>query len=87
MGASLSTAERRILEAVDDAEAGDTNGRLTDVVRRELGQVPGQEFRRGVASLTERRLLQARVALKAGGEVGQVVIERVTFLGRRAIGR
>jgi len=87
MGASLSTAERRILEAVDDAETDDTNGHLTDVVRRELGQLPGQEFRRGVASLTDRRLLQARVALKAGGEVGQVVIERVTFLGRRAIGR
>ncbi len=87
MGASLSTAERRILEAVDDAEAIDTGGYLTDVVRRELGQLPGQEFRRGVASLTDRRLLQARVALKAGGEVGQVVIERVTFLGRRAIGR
>jgi len=87
MGASLSTAERRILEAVDDAEAGDTSGHLTDVVRRELGHLPGQEFRRGVASLAERRLLEARVALKAGGEVGQVVIERVTFLGRRAIGR
>ncbi len=87
MGASLSTAERRILEAVDDAEAGDTNGHLTDVVRRELGQLPGQEFRRGVASLAERRLLEAHVARKAGGVVGQVVIERVTFLGRRAIGR
>jgi len=87
MGASLSTAERRILEAVDDAETADTNGHLTDVVRRELGQLPGQEFRRGVASLTERRLLEAHVVLKAGGVVGQVVIERVTFLGRRAIGR
>jgi hypothetical protein len=87
MGASLSTAERRILEAVDDAEAADADGQLTDVVRRALGQLPGQEFRRGVATLTERRLLDARVAVKTGGEVGRVVIERVTFLGRRAIGR
>lgn len=91
MGASLSTAERRILEAVDNAAGADSpsdgNGQLTDVVRRELGQLPGQEFRRGVATLTQRRLLDARVTVKAGGEVGQVVIERVTFLGRRAIGR
>ncbi len=87
MGAELSTSERRILEAVDDADVADGGGLLTDVVRRAVGQLPGHEFRRGVASLTERRLLQARVAVKAGGEVGQVVIERVTFLGRRAIGR
>jgi len=87
MGATLSTSERRILEAVDDAEADHGNGQLTDVVRRVLGQLPGHEFRRGVATLTERRLLQARVAVKTDGEVGRVVIERVTFLGRRAIGR
>jgi len=90
MGASLSTSERRILEAVDDAEVGEvaeSAGKLTDVVRRALGQLPGDEFRRGVASLSERRLLRAQVAVKADGEVGRVVIERVTFLGRRAIGR
>ncbi|HEX3395010.1 MAG TPA: hypothetical protein VHS52_10815 [Acidimicrobiales bacterium] len=90
MGATLSTSERQILEAVDDAEAGevaDSAGQLTDVVRRALGQLPGDEFRRGVAALSGRRLLQAHVAMKAGGEVGRVVIERVTFLGRRAIGR
>jgi len=90
MGATLSPSERRILEAVTDAEvaeAAESGGQLTDVVRRTLGQLPGDEFRQGVATLTERRLLQARVAVKAGGEVGRVVIERVTFLGRRAIGR
>lgn len=87
MAASLSTAERQILEAAHDAEAADTSGHLTDVVRHTLGQLPGPEFRQGVASLTERQLLRARVALKKGGEVGQVVIERTTFLGRRAIGR
>jgi len=86
MGAALSTSERRILEAVDDAER-DGHVQLTDVVRRALGQLPGYEFRRGVATLTERHLLRARVAVKAGGEVGQVVIEQTTFLGRRAIGR
>ncbi|MDQ6796437.1 MAG: hypothetical protein M3011_00190 [Actinomycetota bacterium] len=87
MGASLSTSERRVLEAVEDAEVGDGDGRLTDVVRRRLGQLPGEEFRRAIAALTERRLLQAHWAVKPGGEVGTVVIERVTFLGRRAIGR
>jgi|GEM_PF-3740091 len=90
MGATLSPSERRILEAVNDAEVAEvaeSAGQLTDVVRRTLGQLPGDEFRQGVATLTERRLLQARVAVKAGGEVGRVVIERVTFLGRRAIGR
>jgi hypothetical protein len=87
MGASLSTAERRILEAAHEAQDDEANGQLTDVVRRAVGQLPGQTFRRGVADLAERRLLQARVAVKADGEVGRVVIERVTFLGRRAIGR
>jgi len=87
MSFSLSTSERRILEAVEDADVGDGDGQLTDVVRRRLGHLPGHEFRRGVAALTERRLLQARWAVKPGGEVGRVVIERVTFLGRRAIGR
>jgi len=87
MGFSLSTSERRILEAVEDVDIGDDDGQLTDVVRRRLGQLPGHEFRRGVAVLTERRLLDAHWAVKPGGEVGRVVIRRVTFLGRRAIGR
>jgi len=89
MGATLSPSERRILEAVNDAEGveAESGGQLTDIVRRTLGQLPGDEFRQGVATLTERRLLRARVAVKAGGEVGRVVIERVTFLGRRAIGK
>ena len=87
MSAALSTSERRILEAAHDAEAEGTSGNLTDLVRRTLGQLPGPEFRQGVASLAARQLLHARVAVKAGGEVGQVVIERTTFLGRRAIGR
>jgi len=87
MGASLSTAERRILEAAHDAEADGVDGHLTDVVRHTLGQIPGPEFRHGVASLADRQLLRARVAVKAGGEVGRVVIEATTFLGRRAIGR
>ena len=87
MGASLSTAERRILEAAHDAESGDGADRLTDVVRRAVGQLTGQEFRRGVASLSERQLLRAHVCTKVNGEVGQVVIERITLLGRRAIRR
>lgn len=89
MGASLSATERRILAAVSDAEgdSDDGNAQLTDVVRRALGQLPGYEFRQGVASLAARRLLRAQVRVKAGGEVGRVVIEQSTFLGRRAIGR
>lgn len=86
MGAALSTPERRVLEAADeaDAEHGDA---LTDVVRRMVGQLTGQEFRRAVADLSERGLLQASVATKVNGEVGRVLIERITRLGRRAIGR
>ena len=57
------------------------------MVRRTLGQLAGPEFRQGVASLAGRNLLAAQVAVKADGEVGRVVIERTTFLGRRAIGR
>jgi hypothetical protein len=88
VGASLSTAERRILEAADDARAdGVLAERLTDVVRRALAHMPGGEFRDGVARLAERRLLQARVRMKTRDEVGQVVIEQITPLGRGAIGR
>jgi hypothetical protein len=86
MAASLSTAERRILEAVDDAlKAGTTLPQLTVVIRRTLGQLPGPEFRRGVARLTERGLLHARVSTKVNGEIGRVAIERITPLGRSAI--
>ena len=94
MGSLLSPEERRILEAAHDAEvegrpeADDAEtAQLTDVVRRTLGQLPGRDFRQGVASLAGRQLLRAQVAVKADGEVGRVVIERTTFLGRRAIGR
>jgi len=87
MGSLLSSDERRILEAAHDAETGEVEGHLTDVVRRTLGQLAGPEFRQGVASLAGRNLLAAQVAVKADGEVGRVVIERTTFLGRRAIGR
>ena len=86
MAASLSTAERRILEAAHDALAeGLPPGELTDAVRRTLGQLPGPEFRLGVAQLNERGLLRARVTTKVNGEVGRVVIEHVTPLGRSAI--
>lgn len=55
---------------------------LTDAVRRKtLPQVTGPEFRRAVASLAERGLIRARVATKAGDEIGRVVIEHVTPLG------
>jgi len=86
MAASLSTAERLILEAAHDALAeGLTRAALTDAVRRTLGQLPGPEFRLGVARLNERGLLRARVTTKVNGEVGRVVIEQVTPLGRSAI--
>lgn len=86
--ALLSASERRILEAAHDAQRGGVHpARLTDVVRRTLGQVPGVEFRVVVARLTERGLLCAQVAHKPGGEVGRVVIERVTPLGRTLIKR
>ena len=87
MGASLSAAERRVLEAAHDADGGCEPDRVTDVVRRAVGQLTGQEFRRAVAELSERQLLRASVATKPDGEVGRVVIERITRLGRRAIGR
>ena len=88
MGASLSGPERLILEAVTKAEADDPKSdRLTDVVRRAAGQLTGGQFRQGVADLAERGLLRARVHNKANGEVGRVVIERATLLGRRVIGR
>lgn len=87
MGRLLSPAEQRVLEAAHDAEAGDDREHLTDVVRRTVGQLTGQEFRRAVASLTERQLLRAHVVIKVNGEVGQVVIERTTHLGQKAIGR
>ena len=88
MAASLSTAERRILQAAHDALAeGMTPAALTDTVRRTLGQLPGPEFRLGVARLNERGLLRARVSTKVNGEVGRVVIEQITPLGRSAIRR
>ena len=83
MGAPLSATERRILEALVEAERNHPrSATITDVVRRRLGQLPGLEFRRGVARLHERRLLKAKVATKPDGEVGRVVIEQVTPLGR-----
>lgn len=86
MGASLSLAERRILEAADEAvSAGTTPSELTDVVRRSLGQIPGPEFRRGVAALAQRGLLRARFWTKVNGDVGRVVIEQITPLGRSAV--
>lgn len=88
MAALLSTVERRILEATHEAEAeGADRARLTDVVRRRVGQFTGAQFRQGVAGLSDRRLLRARVATKTGGEIAQVVIERLTPLGNQAIGR
>jgi len=86
VAASLSTAERRILEAAHDALAeGLPAAELTDAVRRMLGQLPGPEFRLGVAQLKERGLLRARVTTKVNGEVGRVLIEQITPLGRSAI--
>ena len=88
MAGLLSPSERRVLEAAHDAQReGVDSSRLTEVVRRTLGQIPGVEFRQVVARLTERGLLRARVAHKPGGEVGRVVIEQVTSLGRVAIKR
>jgi hypothetical protein len=47
MAASLSTAERRILEAAEEVRAtGTAVPDLTVVIRRTLGQLPGPEFRR-----------------------------------------
>lgn len=84
----LTSSERRILEAAHAAQKeGVSPGRLTDVVRRTLGHLPGVEFRAGVARLNERGLLRAQVAHKPGGEVGRVVIEQVTPLGRTVIKR
>lgn len=83
VAASLSTAERRVLVAVTAECVSADPVELTDAVRRRtLHQVTGPEFRRAVASLAERRLLRARVATKAGGEIGRVVIEDLTPLGR-----
>ena len=86
MAANLSEAERRVLGAVtaEPAAAADPVG-LTDAVRRRtLSRVGGSEFRRAVASLADRGLLRARVATKPGCEIGRVVIEDVTPLGRVA---
>ena len=84
----LTAQERRILEAADDAfMSGVRPDELTDAVRRSLHQVPGVDFRAGVARLSERGLLCAQVRHKPGGEVGRVVIERVTPLGRTLIKR
>ncbi|MGH9278329.1 MAG: hypothetical protein ACRD12_09510 [Acidimicrobiales bacterium] len=86
MAASLSTAERQVLGAFNAGPVTTDPVALTDVVRRRtLPQVTGPEFRRAVASLAERGLLRARVATKAGGEIGRVVIEDVTALGRAVV--
>ncbi len=86
MAARLSIAERRILEAAQEAvAAGTMPAQLTDVVRRALGQIRGPEFRRGVASLAERGLLRATCSTKQNGEVGRVVIEQITTLGRSVV--
>ena len=88
MSPSLSVTERRILEAADDAESeGVLPERFTDDVRHRLARMTGRQFRGGVARLALRHLLFARVTVKEGGEVGRVVIEGVTPLGRYAIGR
>ncbi len=88
MAASLSRPERLILEAVNEVvEREPGTERLTDLVRRAVGQLTGGEFRRGVAELNERGLLRARVTTKPDGEIGRVEIERVTLLGRRVVGR
>ncbi len=86
--ALLSASERQVLEAAHDAQRGGLDPvPLTDAVRRTLGQVPGVEFRRMVARLAQRGLLRAHVAEKPGGELGRVVIEQVTALGRAVIRR
>ena len=82
MAANLSDAERHVLGALTTEPTADPVA-LTDAVRRRtLSNVPGSEFRRAVASLAERGLLRASVVTKAGGEIGRVVIEDVTPLGR-----
>lgn len=86
MAAELSLAERRVLGAVAAEPETDDAIQLTDTVRRKtLAHVNGWEFRQAVASLVERGLLRARVATKAKGEIGRVVIEDVTPLGRGVI--
>lgn len=82
----LSPAERRILEAACDTGVDvDERRTFSDAVRRRLGQLPGPDFRRGVASLADRGLLRARVATKPDGDIGRVVIEAVTPLGRSLV--
>jgi hypothetical protein len=77
-----------ILEAICDSEGEDPRAeRLTDLVRRRAGQLTGLEYRRGVAELADRGLLQATVLTKSNGDIGRVVIGRVTLLGRRVVGR
>ena len=86
MAASLSSAERRILEATEEARATTPSGaQLTVTVRRMLGHLPGPEFRRSVARLAERGLLRAHVSTKVDGDVGRVVIEEITPLGRSVV--
>jgi hypothetical protein len=88
MAASLSRPERLILEAVHEVvQREPKSDRLTDLVRRAVGQLTGSEFRQGVAELSERGLLHARFTTKANGEIARVEIERVTLLGRRVVGR
>jgi hypothetical protein len=82
----LSTAERQVLGAVTDEDVPADPIGLTDAVRRKtLPHVTGPEFRRAVANLAKRGLLRARVRTKTGGEIGRVVIEEVTPLGRGVI--
>lgn len=88
MAALLTPAERWILEAAcaSSASGGGDPAALTDVIRRRtLAHVPGPEFRRGVSSLTERGLLRAQVRRKVDGDVGRVLIESVTPLGRSIV--
>lgn len=92
MAAALTPAERRILEAACESSASsggvapkDAGAFTDDVRRRTLTQLPGPEFRRGVSSLSERGLLRAQVRHKVDGDVGRVLIEAVTPLGRTAI--
>jgi hypothetical protein len=88
MAASLSRAEHTILVAICDSEGEDPRAdRFTDLVRRRAGQLTGPEYRRGVAGLADRGLLQATVVTKSNGDIGRVVIRRITLLGRRVIGR
>jgi hypothetical protein len=86
MAPVLSSAEREVLGAVTNEEVPTDPIGLTDAVRRKtLPRVTGPEFRCAVASLARRGLLKARVRTKPGGEIGRVVIEELTPLGRGVV--